>query len=133
MNAKTNLRPANDPFYMAGTEGTGEYKVISSSSVGRVGYRDLGGLVRIRLEPANKRQAAKIAEVLSYEDGWKQPEPQGQYRFSIVLPKGSEAVAAIEMAMDQIRRRRSFLGLLEFRRKVALNPAMPNYRKDLLA
>ncbi|MDB5186620.1 MAG: hypothetical protein JWM07_92 [Candidatus Saccharibacteria bacterium] len=94
-----------NPFHMSGTEGTGEYKVLASSSFGRVGYRDLGYEVRVRVEPS-PTQAENIAQTLSPDAGWKQPGDGGQDRFSIIVPKGEAATAALSDAFALIKRGR---------------------------
>lgn len=67
---------------MAGTEGTGEYRVIAATKLGRVGFRPLiCGSFRIRVEPRDQA----VAEALSknFPTGeWKQPG--SQFRFSTV-------------------------------------------------
>lgn len=93
-------------FHMAGTEGTGEYVVLASSSFGRVGYRDLGDAVRVRLEPSTKCAAKVSGWSLTPESGWKQPGENGQERFSLLVPKGEAAVAALSDAFAIIKRGR---------------------------
>lgn len=116
---------ATDPWTMAGTEGTNEYRVLAESSFGRLGYRNLSGFsadsVRIRLEPSDEAHAAKIAEVLTPEAGWKQPGDGDQNRFSIVLPKGQGAIDALKKAF----------GLIKRGRPIAYNPALPDLATDL--
>lgn len=109
------------PWLMAGTEGTYDYLVLARSSFGRVGYRLVGHRVRIRLEPADEAHAAKIAETLTREAGWKQPGDEGQNRFSIVLPKGEGAIEALKTAFALIKRGRP----------VRYNPVPPQYKDDL--
>lgn len=81
-------------FYMAGTQGTGQYIVVALSARGRVGYRPLSNSARVRVEPASQEAAELLAQSLS---NWKQPD--GQFRFSTVT--GSEAAlhAALEKAL----------------------------------
>jgi hypothetical protein len=71
---------------MAGTEGTGEYRVVAVSTRGRVGVRSLGnGFFRVRVEPAPGMSEASIgamAKHLSHKSGWKQPDSNGQRRWS---------------------------------------------------
>ncbi len=95
-----------NPWYMAGTEGTGKYNVVAESSFGRFGVRDLGDSVRIRLEPSDEAHAAKLAEVLTREADWKQPGDASQDRFSIVVRKDDEGRAAFERAFSLIKRGR---------------------------
>ncbi len=76
--------------YMAGTQGTGEYKVIGRTGRGKVGIRNLGdGSYRIRIEPFGTRFVPKMAEYLSHVDGWKQPGDGGEERFSRVVGDGN--------------------------------------------
>ncbi len=68
------------PFYMAGTEKTGEYVVVVVTPLGRIGYRVLGDdTFRVRLEPSDvtEKLIAKLAS-------WKQPDKE-QKRFSTVI------------------------------------------------
>jgi hypothetical protein len=97
MSKKSGKKPWN---YMAGTEGTGEYKVIGRTGRGKVGVRQLGnGMYRIRVEPFGARFVPKMAEYMSRIDGWKQPGDGGQNRFSKVVQNPEEemktALAAI--------------------------------------
>ena len=120
---ETKASPNTSPWIMAGTEGTNMYLVLASSSFGRIGYRLLGHQVRIRLEPATEAHADKIAEVLTQDDGWKQPGSGGQNRFSICLPRGNAAVAELRLAF----------GLIKRGRPIKYNPVPPNYVADLAA
>ena len=73
-----------NPWHMAGTEGTGAYKVLAFTSRGRIGVRELDhNLVRIRVEPLC--QCVKVAAVLTVKAGWKQPGDGGQNRWSKVV------------------------------------------------
>lgn len=85
-------------FYMAGTDNSGEYVVVAASPLGRVGYRDLGNEVRVRLEPASQPAAEAIAPLLT---GWKQPDEQ--FRFSVVTPKGAAAEIVVRRALAAIQ------------------------------
>ncbi len=85
-------------FYMAGTEGTGEYVVLAKTARGRIGIRVLEGsgtllkdveFARIRVEPTTVSAANKIGQLLTPEKGWKQPGEDDQNRFSTVV-KGSD-------------------------------------------
>jgi|SRR3989344_6040469 len=91
-------------WYMAGTEGTGEYKVIARGAFGRVGVRLLSGAVRVRVEPKGVESAKKMTRKLK---GWKQPygEPGGNlFRFSTVIGYGAEAIKVVETALGVVRR-----------------------------
>ena len=78
MNTKTSSK-----FFMAGTEGTGEYLVLLVTELGRVGIRKLGDSIRIRVEPANDAAADAIRSAFPAAT-WKQPGAGGQFRFSRV-------------------------------------------------
>ena len=115
---------SENPFYMDGTDRTGEYRVLAASSMGRIGYRLLwDGRVRVRLEPSDEAHAAKLAEVLTVEAGWKQPGDYHQDRFSTVTPRGDEALAAVKLAFGVVKRGRPLV----------YNPDMPDYKADLAA
>jgi TIR domain len=72
-------------WYMAGSDGTGEYVVVLSTRLGRVGYRQLEGSYRIRVEPGYTDQSP-LARLLTRSLGWMQPGDEGQNRYSIVVP-----------------------------------------------
>lgn len=115
-----------DPWFMAGTEGTGTYRVVAQSSFGRVGYRVVPSIlapsfIRIRLEPADEAHAAKIATTLTRDAGWKQPGDGGQNRFSTITLMGEDAVRLLEVAFAIIKRGRP----------ITYNPAKPDYAVDL--
>jgi hypothetical protein len=95
----TKTKP--DPFYMGGTEGTGEYRVVLTSNLGRVGYRVLGQAVRVRVEPRTKTAAKQLAK---YFDAsvWKQPGSDGQDRFSTMPIGYAETVSVIEYAVKAL-------------------------------
>jgi hypothetical protein len=57
---------------MGGAEKTFEYVVILRTCLGRVGYRDLNGSYRIRVEP-EPRGRRPLATLLTRSSGWKQP------------------------------------------------------------
>lgn len=80
-------------FFMAGTEGTGEYMVPLATSQGAVGYRCLSGeRFRLRVEPVGD-DVETLAAAFPSPD-WKQPGQGGQHRFSTVISGGYEALAA---------------------------------------
>jgi hypothetical protein len=81
---------------MAGTEGTGKYVVPLRTSLGRIGYRELGGSYRLRLEPTAEGDAS-IAKILTAAAGWKQPG-DGQDRYSKVVSLG-ELRSVLEFAI----------------------------------
>lgn len=111
------------PWTMAGTEGTCEYRVLAVSSYGRIGYRILDNWVRIRVEPATEGHAARMAKVLTHEFGWKQPGDGEQNRFSVVLPRGTAALVALEVAFSEVKRGRP----------LTYNPVPYDYVADLTA
>ena len=86
------------PWYMAGTEGTGEYRVIARNDAGRIGVRVLeDGDVRVRIEPSGSDGTTALAMHFTAEDGWKQPDFM-QPRFSRVF-KGAERIQGVEAAI----------------------------------
>lgn len=101
---------STDPkWVMAGTQGTGEYRVIACNSAGRLGIRTLGGSVRIRIEPTGPSEAASLAELFPAPT-WKQPEGSAggkTYRFSQVVPMGTEGAKAVRAALKQLKKRGS--------------------------
>lgn len=87
-------------FSMAGTEGTGLYKVIANSDFGRVGVRDLGdGRTRVRVEPKNETGAAELAVICA--EGWKQPGQGGQPRYSRVVPT-ADVAKVVQPILDRL-------------------------------
>lgn len=95
---------AND-WYMAGTEGTGEYHVIARNNAGRIGIRPLeNGTVRVRIEPSSEVYADQLAEYFSQEKGWKQPGEGDQNRFSLCPSKGKEATLTVKSALKALKR-----------------------------
>lgn len=92
----TTTAPEKNPWYMAGTEGTGEYKVVAVSDIGRVGYRVLaGGSVRVRVEPEQGNSSLFGSHFPSPD--WKQPDGW-QNRFSAVV-SAAEADETIRYAL----------------------------------
>jgi hypothetical protein len=119
----TTDTPANQKWYMAGTEGTGEYLVIGQNKLGRLGIRPLGNdQVRIRIEPASTEAAETLAKCFPAENGWKQPGDGGQSRFSYVAA-GDKAVRSIELALKLLattgRLKRNFRALL-WRKRISI-------------
>lgn len=94
----------DNPFYMAGTEGTGEYQVLSVSDYGRVGTRILSdGRVRVRIEPGSAHASKRLAEMFTRDDGWKQPGDAWQDRFSKVFSGLGTAMSDVGTASEYIR------------------------------
>jgi hypothetical protein len=90
-----------DPWYMAGTEGTGEYLVVFRTSLGRVGYRLLerGASYRIRVEPEASGRS-QLARQLT-KPQWKQPGNQGQNRFSAEV-REEELLSVVGIAIHAL-------------------------------
>lgn len=90
----------DNPWYMAGTEGTGAYSVLAITSRGRVGVRKFSNLARIRVEPLCK--CDKVGDVLTDKAGWKQPGDNDQNRFSKVVATSADRDAAIALAQKAL-------------------------------
>jgi len=93
-----SVQDPTDKWYMAGTEGTGEYHVIAKNNVARLGIRPVGSSVRIRIEPAGDKEITALADSFTVEAGWKQPD-MSQQRFSRFLPKNAEATQVVVDAL----------------------------------
>lgn len=94
----------NDKWHMAGTEGTGEYRVLAMNDTGRLGFRVLeNGKVRIRIEPTTEGKAT-LAETFTVDAGWKQPGDFGQQRFSKVVSMGDETISTVVAALKAMRK-----------------------------
>jgi hypothetical protein len=125
-----------NPFYMAGTEGTGKYVVIAKTGRGRVGVRPLDGCTldtmvgadhaRIRVEPVTQKSAARIAGVLTVAKGWKRPGDDGQRRFSRVVYDGGEKLKL------QITKALTAIGVGNGL-KVTMNPKAPKWARKLVS
>jgi hypothetical protein len=89
-------------WYMAGTEKTGEYIVVFKSDLGRVGFRLTGGFARVRVEPGTPDHHEKLQEFFPENNGWRQPELLGQYRFSQVFFTPEKAIEAVEYAIKAL-------------------------------
>lgn len=124
-----------NPFYMPGTEGTGEYIVLAHNARGRIGVRVLEGdpmkvtsitAARVRVEPSEgPKVLAQMAEVLSPKKGWKQPGDNGQQRFSTFF-EGSSKVLKNRIA-------RAMAALRVDGVKTTVNPDAPQWAKDMVA
>ncbi len=111
----------NKLFFMAGTEGTGEYKVAVVTNRAKVGYRDLGqGRYRLRVEPTNPSANETLAGAFPLE-GWKQPGDSGQNRFSTVIYSGETELEQVLTAAVK--------AVVRFARAVRVNPDAPAYVK----
>ena len=128
------MAKANGKFFMAGSEGTGQYVVIARTARGRVGIRALCGTVdsidslheaRIRVEPFNRPGVvAKMAPILT---GWKQPGEDGQHRFSRVVNAESAHV------LDPLKAAFKAIGIGPSGLKLEVNPAAPQWASTLIA
>jgi len=108
-------------FFMAGTDGSGQYVVIALGERGRVGARRLGDdKYRIRIEPVefDGDLHEEIEEHLKGD--WSHPEDSDHHRFSICSENKVQTLAFISMALKAI-------GEIE-----ELNPEAPEEFKGLL-
>ncbi len=87
LEEKLNEAFGGDWTYMPGTEGTGEYVVVAATDMGRVGYRELEGGYRIRVEPLNDREL----QLLSGRSGWKQLGEDDQPRYSTIVGSAEDS------------------------------------------
>ncbi len=70
-----------NPWLMAGTEGTDKYYVVIATGTKRVGIREYApGYFRVRVEVGDKYKG--LSERLTRDTGWKQPGDSGEQRFS---------------------------------------------------
>jgi hypothetical protein len=105
--------PWENPWDMAGTEGTHKYVVPAATQLARVGFRiftdwDNRQKVRIRVEPNPTDEAfaaavKRLAKFFPDSEGWKQPGHQP--RFSHVFADANEALAVVEMVLERLRKR----------------------------
>lgn len=107
-------------WQMAGSEGTGQYFVLLRSSIGRIGFRNLIGSFRIRIEPA-LREPEFVSQILTQKKGWKQPSAN-QNRYSIVV-KDSQFSALLCSAVRVLCRNS----------QPEINPSTPPLIKDLVS
>jgi hypothetical protein len=98
--SEVKVKSGDDPWFMKGTEGTGEYIVVLRTHLGRVGYRLLSGFARIRVEPEPPGHAL-LTEILTRDRGWKQPGDQAQDRFSVEV-KMAELPDALNLAIEAL-------------------------------
>ena len=93
---------ARDQWFMAGTEGTGEYFVLLISALGRIGYRMLGfNEYRVRVEPVS----GDVVEQMSVhfdQSCWKQPGVEGQQRWSRMVAGGQNLASALSIAITSM-------------------------------
>ncbi len=92
--------------HIAGTENTGEYLAVAhvGDRSNKLGVRFLAsGAVRIRVEPRNTESAEAMSEVLTRDEGWKQPGDAGQKRFSTVAFSPDSALEAVDTALKALK------------------------------
>lgn len=106
---------------MAGAEKTFDYVVVLRTRLGRVGYRDLNGSYRIRVEPES-RGRDPLARVLTRSSGWKQPGDQGQDRYSIEIRREQRS-EVFGLAVK---------ALAPGERGAEVNPSAPEWTQDLV-
>jgi len=123
---RPSTQKANDPWFMAGTEKTGEYLVVLCGKYGRLGVRELPEGWRVRIEPSNQKSAEKLHAFFSEEEGWKQPGDTGQFRFSAVFSKAHWSKEEIERLILQ-----DWLLQLQGVWPCQLNPAVAESSKHL--
>lgn len=122
-------------FYMAGTEGTGEYLVLASTARGRIGVRVLDGntkamasakLARVRVEPAKVKNGAaeEMAKCLP-SSSWKHPA-NFQQRYSTVVDGGAKKLRR------RLVRGLKALGVADGL-KTKTNPKAPKWAQNLVA
>jgi len=93
----------NGKFFMAGTEGTGEYIVPLITNRGAVGFRFLGGQTyRIRIEPATRADGVAMAASFPRTREFKQPGDGGQDRFSTVVTTVGELYRVVGDAITEL-------------------------------
>lgn len=109
-------------WFMAGTEGTGEYVVAVAGNGGRIGYRHIDGGWRVRVEPANDI-ARKMLRTLLVPADWKQPGDQGQDRFSCVVRHEFDMRARVATA----------IAALQVHEGIEVNPAAPGWVAEGIA
>lgn len=136
---KGNNFPKSGPYFMAGTEQTGKYRVIAITKLGKVGYRELNGAcdnnyVRIRVEPADEKAAAKMSQSFS-RDKWKQPGQNDQFRYSIVVTENDagEFIGTALKAIGAIKKTAVTKAIQGLRTAgIQVNPNAPGWAHGLL-
>jgi hypothetical protein len=112
---------SNPAFQMAGTEGSFQYVVVALGTEGRIGFRPLGDMARVRIEPkdgASYGVVRRMDEELQGSDfEWK--TPNGQFRFSTVIDGNEGLREALEVGIGVI-------GEIE-----QVNPAAPAWARRL--
>lgn len=87
-------------FTMVGTTRSGQY-VGLAADLGQVGYRNLGGEYRLRIEPADQRAANLLAPMFPRGE-WSQPGDGGQFRFSRVIRGESNLSDKLKLALSAL-------------------------------
>lgn len=114
-------------WFMAGTEGTGQYIVFLATALGRLGVRMLsGGKARVRVEPTSAEAAQKIASHLTRNSGWKQPGDDSQARFSTVTGGDAGLREKVQSAIHGLANIGG--GFME---SLEMNPAAPSWVREL--
>jgi hypothetical protein len=98
----TEATPAPDPFYMAGTEGTGKYNVVVVTPAVSIGVRNFGGGFRVRVELTGPKPPVALGRALTPVKGWKQPGDGGQQRYSKVARDAAGAEALVTEALQAL-------------------------------
>ncbi len=76
----------DDSFVMPTTEGTGNYMPVIKTSIAQVGMRFLGDdKYQVRVEPSSAKNSERLSLLLTRRH-WKQPEDDGQPRFTTEVP-----------------------------------------------
>lgn len=118
----SNNGKGNGKFFMAGTEGTGEYIVPLVTNRGAVGFRFLGGQTyRVRIEPATGADGVAMAATFP-RPGFKQPGDSGQERFSTMVYTVRDLYRVVGDAIAELCR-----GATD----ADINQAAPSWSKDL--
>jgi hypothetical protein len=89
-------------WYMAGTERTGTFITVFKSDLGKVGFRCVDDIVRVRIEPKVGDAQHALEKSFPVSAGWKQPAVFGEFRFSKVFTNADEAIAAVEYAIKAL-------------------------------
>jgi len=115
---------ANTTFYMAGTEGSGEYTSVLATDSGTVGYRRLveSPFYRLRIEPASMGAADALRP---FFPGYKEGMGGDTYRFSTMIDGIVEnsLVHAVQNAVNALIRPGS---------QVEINFGAPVWAKDVV-
>lgn len=87
-------------FTMVGTTRSGQY-VGLAADLGQVGFRNLGGEYRLRIEPADQRAADLLAPAFPRSE-WSQPGDGGQFRFSRVIRGEGSLSIQLKLALTAL-------------------------------